>query len=153
MRSPLPPEYRISSHKEEDEYRDWKGFAMGAWMIIIPIISILLYGANQEAMLTSTEGGIIALKAIGTFVTGWAVYPFYFANYTGFASVSYYWALFFVLIPVAVSGAMYIVGAYARRNKAIKEQELADRASKAQEPKVKKINYGGLPGTKPRKRK
>ena len=34
-----------------------------------------------------------------------------------------------------------------------KAQELADRASKAEAQREKKINYGGLPGTKPRKRK
>lgn len=145
--------YKISSHKEEEEYRDWKGFVIGAWMIVIPLITGILFGANQDAIMNSTDGGIAALKAIGLFVCGWAVYPFYFANYTGIASVSYYWSLLFLILPIVVSGVMYIVGAYGRRNKAIKEQELADRAAKAEENKVKKINYGGLPGTKPRKRK
>lgn len=149
----LGTEYRISSHKEEEEYRDWKGFAIGAWMIIIPLICGLIFGANQDAMLTSTDGGILFIKAIGMFISGWTLYPFYFANYTGVASVSYYWSLLFLILPVVVSGVLYIVGAYARRDKAIKEQELADRAAKAQETKVKKINYGGLPGTKPRKHK
>lgn len=145
--------YKISSHKEEEEYRDWKGFAIGAWMVVLPLICALIFGANQDAILTSEDGGILFIKAIGMFVTGWAIYPFYFANFTGFASVSYYWSLLLLILPILVSGVMYIVGAYARRNKAIKEQELADRAAKAQETKVKKINYGGLPGTKPRKRK
>ena len=48
---------------------------------------------------------------------------------------------------------MYILGAYGRRNKVIREQEIADKAAKAEAEKVKKINYGGLPGTKPKKRK
>ncbi len=145
--------YKISSHKEEEEYRDWRGFAMGAWMIVLPLVFGLIFGANQEAMVTSEDGGILFAKAIGLFITGWSLYPFYFANYTGVAAVSYYWSLLFLILPIAVSGVMYIVGAYSRRNKAIREQELADRASKAEEAKVKKINYGGLPGTKPRKRK
>jgi hypothetical protein len=149
----LGMEYKISSHKEEDEYRDWKGFAIGAWMVIIPLVCGLLFGANQNLMVASEDGGIIFLRAVGLFICGWALYPFYFANYTAVVSVSYYWSLLFLLIPVIVSGVMYIVGAYARRNKAIREQELADRAAKAEENKVKKINYGGLPGTKPRKRK
>ena len=54
---------------------------------------------------------------------------------------------------IVVSGALYIAGAYARRNKRLREQLIAERAAAAQENKVKKINYGGLPGTKPKKRK
>ena len=146
-------ELKMTSHKVQREYRTWKGFAIGAWMVVLPLICALIFGANQDAILTSEDGGILFIKAIGMFVTGWAIYPFYFANFTGFASVSYYWSLLLLILPILVSGVMYIVGAYARRNKAIKEQELADRAAKVQENKVKKINYGGLPGTKPRKRK
>jgi hypothetical protein len=50
---------------------------------------------------------------------------------------------------------MYIAGAYARRNKAIRQQLLAEQAEKAEEErrKNKKVNYGALPGTKPKKRK
>ena len=37
--------------------------------------------------------------------------------------------------------------------KFLRKQEEADRASKAVLEKPKKINYGGLPGTKPKKKK
>ena len=75
-------------------------------------------------------------------------------NQAGMA-VSYYYSLFFAFIPILVSGGVYIAGAYARRNKAIRQQQLAELAAKAEEEKKKnkKINYGGLPGTKPKKRK
>ena len=67
--------------------------------------------------------------------------------------VSYWFSLLMALIPIAVTGATYLWGAYGKRNKITREQELADRAARAQENKPKKINYGGLPGTKPRKKK
>ena len=57
------------------------------------------------------------------------------------------------LLPLIVGGVFYVIGAYGKRAKAIKAQELADKASKEQVEKPKKINYGGLPGTKPKKRK
>ena len=78
--------------------------------------------------------------------------PFYLMNANGLA-VSYYWSCLFGVLPILVSGALYIVGAYARRNKALREQRIADAQAEAQANKVKKINYGALPGTKPRKRK
>ena len=92
------------------------------------------------------------LQIVCLLLSGWSLLPFYYINLGG-GSVSYYWSLFFALIPVIVTGVSYIIGAYGRRNKAIKAQELADRAAAAQENKPKKINYGGLPGTKPKKRK
>ena len=53
----------------------------------------------------------------------------------------------------SVSGGLYIAGAYGRRNKTLRQQEIAARAAEAEQSKPKKINYGGLPGTKPKKRK
>ena len=73
-------------------------------------------------------------------------------NATG-VSISYFISCLFALIPIAVSGVFYIVGAYSRRNKRLREQMIAQHAAEAEENKVKKINYGGLPGTKPKKRK
>jgi hypothetical protein len=73
-------------------------------------------------------------------------------NANGFA-ISYYWSCLFGLLPIAVTGAFYIIGAYGRRNKALREQRIADAQAAAEANRVKKINYGGLPGTKPKKRK
>jgi hypothetical protein len=58
-----------------------------------------------------------------------------------------------VLIPTIVCGLCYIWGAYARRNKTWRAQELKRKAEEELANKPKKINYGGLPGTKPKKRK
>ena len=82
----------------------------------------------------------------------WSVIPMYLMNRTGIA-ISYYVSCVFALIPIAVTGGFYIAGAYARRAKRLREQLIAEKAQKADEEKVKKINYGGLPGTKPKKRK
>ena len=54
---------------------------------------------------------------------------------------------------LSVSGGLYIAGAYGRRNKTLRQQEIAARAAEAEQSKPKKINYGGLPGTKPKKRR
>jgi hypothetical protein len=45
------------------------------------------------------------------------------------------------------------LGAYRKRNKKIREQIIADRMAQEEAKREKKINYGGLPGTKPKKRK
>ena len=146
--------YKISSHKEAKEYRDWKGFAIGGFMAIIPIVAAIVFGINQEAF----EGGGVNGGALGVvmlvffFLSGWTILPFYYMNQAGMG-VSYYLSGLLGLLPVIVAGVFYIIGAYARRNKAIRQQELADRAAAAQANREKKINYGALPGTKPKKRK
>ncbi|MBQ8374332.1 MAG: hypothetical protein IJX98_02015 [Clostridia bacterium] len=152
---------KMSSHKEEKEYRDWKGFVSGAWIGLIVLLSGLFMGANGDQINLAmadldndvTLGtGTVIMVFIVFLLSGWSVMPFFFANMGGFA-VSYYWSCFLALAPILVTGIFYIVGAYGRRNKAIKAQEQADAASRAQQQKPQKINYGGLPGTKPNKKK
>lgn len=147
--------YKMSGHKLAKEYRVWKGFAVGGFIAILPIVFGLLLGANQESIHAGEveeSMGIVLLCAF--FFSGWSALPFYCMNQAGMA-VSYYYSIFFALIPILVTGIVYIAGAYARRNKAIRQQQLAELAAKAEEErkKNKKINYGGLPGTKPKKRK
>ncbi len=151
--------YKISSHKEAKEYRAWKGFAMGCFIAILPVVTGLIFGCNAEVInATLTENGANSDVGFGILViacfllSGWSILPFYLLNASGIA-VSYFISCAFGALPVIVTGVMYIVGAYGRRNKAIRAQELADKAAAAEEAKVKKINYGGLPGTKPKKRK
>ncbi len=149
-------EYKISSHKEAKEYRPWKGFAIGAFVGILPLIFAVILGCNQEIFHGSENPpkwlGIVYL--IGVFVSGWTVVPFSCMNEAGI-SVSYFWSLPLLLLPVIVSGAFYIAGAYGKRNKALRLQKLEEEAEAARlaNQKEKKINYGGLPGTKPKKRK
>ena len=152
-------ELKISSHKFAKEYRAWKGFAIGAFIGLFAIFTGIVFGANQakidEVLLTgdgAISKGLAVLMIICFLLSGWSILPFYYLN-AGGAGISYFVTCLFALIPIAVTGAMYIVGAYGRRNKTIKAQQLADKAAAAEAKKEKKINYGGLPGTKPKKRK
>ena len=148
-------EYKISSHKIAKEYRVWKGFVVGAFTAILPIVFGIILGANQSVVDSGEAGKTLgAVMLCAFFFSGWTVIPFYCMNQAGFA-VSYYLTCLLALVPILVSGFLYIGGAYARRNKAIRQQHLAELAAKAEEEKKKnkKINYGGLPGTKPKKRK
>ena len=151
--------YKISSHKYAKEYRDWKGFAIGGFIALYAIITGIIFGCNQTTIDSALAGntgvmgkGLAILLIICFLLSGWSILPFYFAN-AGGASVSYFLSCILALAPIIITGVFYILGAYGRRAKAIKAQELADRASKAEAQREKKINYGGLPGTKPRKRK
>ncbi len=152
---------KISSHKEEKEFRYWKGF-VGPWFIVLLVIVIgVVFGANQaeiDRILASTNEkesmtvGLGIAVLILLMIAGWSVLPFMYINLGG-AYVSYYWSILLGILPIVVGGVFYIVGAYAARNRAVRKQEEADRASRAVLEKPKKINYGGLPGTKPKKKK
>ena len=145
--------YKMSTHKEAKEYRVWKGFVFGAFSGLLAILFGILFGCFQTQIDSQDVGkGVAVVLLLGFLLTGWSVIPFYLMNATG-VSISYFISCLFALIPIAVSGVFYIVGAYSRRNKRLREQMIAQRAAEAEENKVKKINYGGLPGTKPKKRK
>ena len=145
--------FKISSHKEAKEYRAWKGFAIGAVISLLTLIVGILFGCNQAAINSlKPSKGVGAIMLVGFFLSGWSVLPLYYLNMSGIA-VNYFLSCLFALLPIIVSGVFYIAGAYARRAKSIRQQELADKAAAADAAKVKKINYGGLPGTKPKKRK
>lgn len=149
--------YKISSHKEAKEYRPWKGFVSGAYIALFTIAAGIVFGVNG-ARIDGVFGGDTWGTGLGVTVivflllSGWSVLPFFYLHGSGF-TVSYYVSIVFALLPIIISGVFYIIGAYAKRNKTIRAQEMADRAAAAQEAKPKKINYGGLPGTKPKKRK
>ena len=152
--------YKISSHSYVKEYRIWKGFVMGAIVCALTVVFAIIFGANQAKidLVFSGEGDFVndktlgVLYLIGIFICGWAILPFACAINAGYI-VSYYLAILLALLPILVFGGFYIAGAYAKRNKNIRAQEAADRAAALAASKPKKINYGGLPGTKPRKKK
>lgn len=149
--------YKMSNHKEVKEYRVWKGFVFGAFSALLTIIFGILFGCNQSQIQAQMDGhsagkGVAALLLLGFLLTGWSVIPLYLMNATG-VSISYFVSCVFALIPILVSGGFYIAGAYARRNKRLREQMIAAAQAEKEANKVKKINYGGLPGTKPKKRK
>lgn len=160
---------KISSHKEVQEYRVWKGFVSGAIIAVFTVLFGILMSANadkinvaldsiyQVSLTGESSGAAIStgtgvLLIVSLLLCGWSLLPFVFINLTG-GTVSYMWSCLFGLLPILVSGFLYIAGAYGKRAKTFKAQEEADRAAAAQESKPKKINYGGLPGTKPKKRK
>lgn len=146
--------YKFSTHKEEKEYRDWKGFAIGAFTALFTVIVGVIFGCNQAKIDTAGAGGqgLAILVLICFFISGWSILPFYYMNAVGI-HVSYFWSCLFGILPILVTGIFYILGAYGRRNKAIREQELADKAAAEAMNRPKKVNYGGLPGTKPNKKK
>ena len=162
----LGSQMKISSHKEVQEYREWKGFAIGGVVAFFTLLFGILVGANGDGvnaafklLTTSSENatpfenkGVAILMLISMLCCGWSLLPFAYMNLSGIA-VSYFWSCLFALIPVVVVGVFYIVGAYANRAKTVKAQQDADRAAEAEANKPRKVNYGGLPGTKPKKKK
>lgn len=145
--------YKMSNHKEAKEYRVWKGFVFGAMTAVLTILFGILMGCNQAKIDSQdVKGGVAVILLLSFLLTGWSVIPLYLMNATG-VSISYFVSCVFALIPIIVSGAFYIAGAYARRSKRLREQMIAAAQAEAEANKVKKINYGGLPGTKPKKRK
>ena len=152
---------KISSHKVEKEFRYWKGFVSPWFIVLLVAVVGIVFGANQaeiDRILASTNDkesmtfGLGIAVLILLMLAGWSVLPFLYINLGG-VYVSYYWSILLGILPIVIGGVFYIVGAYAARNKAVRKQEEADRASKAVLEKPKKINYGGLPGTKPKKKK
>ncbi len=148
-------EYIISKHKYAKEYRPWKGFAIALFSVALTIIASIIFGINQTEIDQASikgVGGLTVLVLLAFVTAGWAIIPVFYMNASGMA-VSYYFCALFAVVPFIVMGVMYIVGAYAKRNKRLREQEerAAQEAKKAEAKK--KINYGALPGTKPRKRK
>lgn len=145
----LGSDLTITGYKAHKEYRPWKGFLMGFFVCLPVIIGGLLFGKYQTVIVTKDLPTIarILLPIFG-FLAGWAVMPFLYLH-----ASNYYFSILFALIPLVISGVFYIIGAYSRRASVAKKQALADRKSAEQTAKPKKINYGGLPGTKPNKKK
>lgn len=145
----LGSDLTITGYKAHKEYRPWKGFLMGFFVCLPVVIGGLLFGKYQANIEAGTTGkGAAILLLIFEFLAGWAVMPFQYLH-----ASNYYLSVLFALIPLIVSGVFYIVGAYSRRASVAKKQALADRKSAEQTAKPKKINYGGLPGTKPNKKR
>ena len=76
--------YKISSHKYAKEYRVWKGFGIGAFVAIWPIIAGILFGANQTAIDTkSVSTGLGIMQIVCLLLSGWSLLPFYYYNLGG----------------------------------------------------------------------
>ena len=152
-------ELNMASYKFQKEYRPWKGFAIGAFVSLLLIVGSIVLGCNQTAIVEAATNeevtlttGLAAVSLIFYCLAGWVRLPILELNIAGTA-VSFFVGCAFALLPVCVSGGFYIGGAYGRRNKTVRQQEIAARAAEEEANRPKKINYGGLPGTKPKKRK
>ena len=143
--------YKMSKYKPEKEYRVWKGFVVGGIIALFTLISAILMGANQASIDSDVSKSSITIIIVCAILSGWCALPMYYLNVSGYA-ISYFWMLPCALLPVVVSGVGYIIGAYRKRAKELKKQALKDSEEQAKN-KPKKVNYGALPGTKPRKRK
>ena len=152
-------ELNMASYKFQKEYRPWKGFAIGAFVSLLLIVGSIVLGCNQTAIVEAATNkevtlttGLAAVSLIFYCLAGWVLLPILELNIAGTA-VSFFVGCAFALLPICVSGGFYIGGAYGRRNKMVRQQEIAARAAEEEANRPKKINYGGLPGTKPKKRK
>lgn len=152
-------ELNMASYKFQKEYRPWKGFAIGAFVSLLLIVGSIVLGCNQTAIVEAATNeevtlttGLAAVSLIFYCLAGWVLLPILELNIAG-TTVSFFVGCAFALLPVCVSGGFYIGGAYGRRNKTVRQQEIAARAAEEEANRPKKINYGGLPGTKPKKRK
>ena len=120
---------------------------------VFPLLFSILFGCFQTRIDSNQmKGGLAVIVLFGFLLSGWTVLPFYILNMGG-ASYSYFLGCILAIIPILVTGGVYIGGAYGRRAKRLREQLIAQKLEEAEANKVKKINYGGLPGTKPKKRK
>ncbi|MBQ5926564.1 MAG: hypothetical protein IIX01_01415 [Clostridia bacterium] len=144
---------RMSSHKIVKEYRPWKGFVAGVFSVWALIAGSIVFGVNVEHFSEEYfSKGLGVAILIFDLLAGWVLLPYQMYNKLGIAKNPFF-GLLIALIPIAVSGGCYIWGAYAKRNKILRQQEIAARQAMESESKPKKINYGGLPGTKPKKRR
>ncbi len=112
-------------HHVEREYRPWKGFYIGL-LVGVPVLLCTIIAAATGSQ---TYGGY-AYYAYVMFA-GWAIIPVrWVANATG-ASISVWWTLLFLLLPIAVSGVMYLVGAAVNRSRRERQAERARRIEEA----------------------
>lgn len=152
-------EIKMSKHKEEIEYRAWKGFAVGAIICIFMLIFGIIFAVKNDeinSIFQADNPGVGlqmgALVLVGILLSGLTLLPCFYLNGAGIA-IHYGFTLFLIIIPIAVTGGFYIAGAYGKRNKNMRLRAKEEAEARAKEARGGKVNYGGLPGTKPKKRK
>lgn len=114
-------------HRVEREYAPWKGFLIGL-CIASPV---LVFGT-----LTGIWYNAFALVQI--IVAGWSILPLTWFETRSVEErvglcVSPFYSLLFALLPILVSGVMYIVGAMVEKNRKAAQQERADKVAELAE--------------------
>lgn len=101
-------------HRLDKEYRVWKGFVIGL-LIGLPVIVFSV--PAHLCRFGGAEQGESAFNMILLFFCGWAYLPFSWISRSVTYKVSQLLCMAFIVLPVAVSGAFYIVGAQRERRK------------------------------------
>lgn len=114
-------------HRPEREYAPWKGFYIG-FLVGIPVILFAGLSCIPGAVVNSFGKFFLVMFA------GFAIVPVSWIT-GGFEATppgTYAYAMFFVLLPVIVTGVFYIVGAYVekRKKKVIEERDEAIKSAK-----------------------
>lgn len=113
-----------ANHRVEREYRPYKGFLIGFYAGLIVIVLGILAGIFQNS-----ENNFALLFL--TIFAGCSIIPVTWVIASVGSSVSCFWSLLFVLVPIIVSGIAYIVGAKMQRNKKFMEKERMQRVEEA----------------------
>ena len=132
-------------HHVEREFRPWKGFYIG-FLLGVPVIILgCLAGAlfekiNDGNILNGLLGGYSALALV--MFAAWAIMPvLWVRNYVpGMGSLSLYWSLIMVILPVLISGIFYMIGAYAERKSRFAETERERRIEEAREEAKRRVH-------------
>lgn len=107
-------------HRPEREYAVWKGFYIG-FLVGIPVIIFAGLACIPNAM----AGGGVGRFFLVMFA-GFAIMPvsWIIGGFEGAPAGTFAYSMLFVLLPVIVTGAFYILGAYMekRKKKVIKER-------------------------------
>lgn len=109
--------------RTELEYRPWKGFYIG-FLVGVPVIILGAVAAAPGAMASGWAAIVLILFA------GWAIMP---VSWFGATGASFAYSIFMIILPVAVSGAFYIVGAMFQKRKKREQAERAQRVKEAAE--------------------
>jgi len=116
------------SYKREQEYKPYKGFLIGFFVCIVVFIVCLIYAVFSITYEEHKAGGIIILM-----VSGWAILPWQMANIQNL-----YLTLISCVVPVAVTGVAYIIGAMLERKDYLLMQERAAAAQGKESNRAKK---------------
>lgn len=131
-----------ADHHPEREYRPWKGFVIGFFVglpvLILGTLSGFFYDRLGGDISGSTGASFSQLALV--MLAGWAIVPVtWFGSRTNAEGVpvglkaSPFWSLLFILLPIAVSGVFYIIGALRERDRRLETEARVERVKAARE--------------------